>query len=417
MTKDQGDVVRLKEAIEAQSEWGPAAAWHSQMFDELSTKIFEGTGVMLSAATLKRFFGVVRHEGAPSITTLNTLSKFAGYENWTAFRTAQPTRKTVKKGEGLSRKSVYITIGFILATVVVALLSSRRPAKVVIDASSFSFSSRVLGYEYPNSVVFDFEFPSSLETDSLHIQQYWDPTKTIKVRRDQQQATGIYYFPGYFKAQLIVDGQSVLAHDLFLKSQGWLGTIEYSPIPKYFLPQQEGTGYLQAPSAIITEVRESEEPQVIAYHWIDDLGNVSGDDFTMEATVQNTFNDRWAVCQSLQIYFIGTTGAMIVPFSKIGCASDNMLMLNDQFLSGKENDLSAFSTDISEATVITISNKQKEVTTIIGGQEVHRMSYDKSMGRLVGIRFKFLGLGTVSQLSVMDQREREVSRLKIGDPL
>ena len=148
--------------------WGPAATWHSKMFDELSEEIFKATQVVLSVTTLKRFFGVVKHGGSPSITTLDALAKFIGEGNWTSFKTRRRKKISIKT----PGKSTYVTLGFILAIITISLFSSRRP-ELVINSSEFEFSSNVLSTEYPNSVVFDFKIPDDLVADSFQIQQYW----------------------------------------------------------------------------------------------------------------------------------------------------------------------------------------------------------------------------------------------------
>lgn len=402
------DLIRLKSEIETKLEWGKAASWHSSMFDELSEKVFEATQVMLSVPTLKRFFGVVRHDGAPSITTLDALSTFVGKVNWREFKQA----KTVAKPRVLRKpgKSVYITLGFVLALVTISLIGNKRP-EVVIDTSEFTFTSKVLSTEYPNSVVFDFAVPKTLRADSLKIQQYWDPTKTINVAKGQIQATGIYYFPGYFEAKLLVDGQLASSHDLFLKSNGWLGMIEYDPVPKYFQPNLNSMNWISFPDEIIEEVKNLEEPVESSFHFIDELGKVSGDNFSLSTIIQNSFDDRWAVCQLVRIYFIGTSGAMIIPFSKIGCVSDHNLMLNDVFLRGKENDLSALSADFSAPVNLNIKVENKQLSVVIDGKKVYEQSYTESMGKLVGMRFKFKGIGEVLRYEITDQNNNIIELL------
>ncbi|MEM8893262.1 MAG: hypothetical protein AAGC88_01715, partial [Bacteroidota bacterium] len=69
MSKNK-DQQRLITTLENQLQWGPAHTWHNSMFKELSEMILHKCSVDLSIATLKRFFGTVKHDGAPSITTL-----------------------------------------------------------------------------------------------------------------------------------------------------------------------------------------------------------------------------------------------------------------------------------------------------------------------------------------------------------
>ena len=155
------------------------------------------------------------------------------------------------------------------------------------------------------------------------------PWHNQSIQKEQKQATGIYYFPGYFRAKLLANETIVQEHDLFLKSEGWLGMLEYKPVPKYFKPILSEKSSIIFPADIQTEIKKLEEPIASSFHFVDDLGEVSGDDFTLEATIQNTFDDRWAVCQTTRIYLLGSDGAIIIPFAKLGCSSNNNLMLND----------------------------------------------------------------------------------------
>lgn len=394
------EIRKLRKKILLQLNWGEVASWHSKMYEELSDRIFEKSGVMLSVTTLKRFFGSVNHAGAPSASTLDALSQFCGSENWRAFKLANRDKRWKVSSPS---KTVYVTFGFLLAIVTVSLLSNRRP-DLVIDASAFSFSSRVLSHEYPNSVIFDFHIPVSISADTFKIQQYWDPTKTIFVRKEQQKATGIYYFPGYFKAKLLVDKKVALEHDLFLKSNGWIGSVEYDPIPKYFLPITK-PNRLSYPLEITDEVENLTNPLYTTFHFVDDLGPVSGDNFTLTTTLQNVFDERWAVCQKTRIYILSTQGAMIIPFSKIGCSSDNNLMLNDVYLSGKENDLSSLSADFSEPKEIEILVRDNTMQVYVQGQQVFKGQYMEPMGKLVGLRFRFEGLGEVLDYQLKDQND------------
>lgn len=402
------DFQRLRDEVERVLDWGKADTWHSKMFTELSNKIFEQTNVMLSAATLKRFFGVVKHEGNPSITTLDTLSQFIGKENWRAFKTEKKKVQRLAFKISKPSKSAYVIFGFFLALVTFSIISSKS-GEVVVNASEFKFSSKVLSREFPNSVIFNLEIPKNLQSDSLLIQQYWDETKTVAVHKSQKTATAIYYHPGYFGAKLRLGDQIVKEHDLFLKSNGWLGQIEYNPIPKYFEPILKGDSGIYLSETVQTEVKALEKPVVTTYHYIDDLGNISGDNFTLEATLQTTFDDRWAVCQKIRIYFLAKEGAMIIPFSKIGCSSDNNIMLNDVYLNGKENDLSALSADFSTPTQLKVEVKNKVVTVSIAGEEIYTLGYTDTMGNLVGLRFKFLGLGEVIDYKLFDQQLNKIT--------
>ena len=396
----------LRKRIEDKLDWGSPIAWHSSMFEELSEEILGITGVLLSAVTLKRFFGVVTYEGTPSVKTLDALSHYAENQNWRQFKQSNPQKKELVKPRKVGTKSLYISIGFVLSLVTIMLIAGRRPDPAEIP-EGISFSSRTVTNTFPNSVVFDFDL-KDVQSDSIIIQQYWDPTKTISIDRDQKQATGIYYYPGFFQAKLLIDGRNVSQHDLFLKSDGWIGLVEYGLVPKYFDPVQIKSTSLSFPEDIEEVVTSSKEPMVTAFHYINDLGNVSGDNFRLKTTLKNSFDDTWAVCQTTMIYVLGTSGAMIIPFAKVGCSADLNLMVNDVYLRGSENDLSDFGVDLTEFTDLMINVEDQVLSVSISDRVVYSTHYDYPMGRFVGLRFKFSGLGEVQSFSVTDQNNAQV---------
>ena len=393
--------------IENKLGWGSSEEWHSDVFVELGETVFNSTGVQLSPTTLKRVWGKIEYNSAPSISTLNALSQFAGYENWRDFK----LKSNVKKPSWLQRKitpnlGVIITSAAIMTVIFVSLYSmmGAKDVSLIEDYSKITFSSQVLTNDLPNSVVFDFDL-NNIKSESLYIQQSWDKSKTIKLKEDQQQATGIYYFPGYFRSKLLVDGQIIREHDLFIPTHGWVGTVDYDPIPKYIDEKRLFSSGLSLPKSIVEEIQKNKEPLRTTFHWVKDYGEVSGDDLVLNTSVQNILSERWAVCQDLRIVLLGTEGALIIPFSLPGCVSNLGLMLNEESYRGKEHDLSAFGVDLSKEKAIEIRIKEKQVTVSIEAKEVYTGRYKESIGNFVGIRYRFLGSGTVHRIKLTDASE------------
>lgn len=447
---DQHILERCLLAIEEQLGWGKSVEWHNDVFNELSEKILEDTKVSLSPTTLKRVWGRIKYNGTPGISTLNTLAKFAGAENWRDYKIQAQAKERDSAGslggaldvqssaetrveaatQGLSGKEeiqefaserqlpnkmtpqyslstmAFSSVGM-LAIVFLGIMliggSSRRPS--VLKAYPASFTCKPVTQGLPNSVVFDLDL-GDLSSDSMYIQQYWDPSKTIKVGPGQKQATGIYYFPGYFRAKLLVDGEILQEEDLFIKSEGWMATLDYDPIPKYIERETFSQDvFLGLGPDALAEISQSAEPITSTFHHVGDLGGISGDDFVLNASIQNAYREKWAVCQSARVIIVGTKGAMIVPFSFEGCSSENNLMVNDIYLNGKKHDLSAFSVGLSEPLEINITNRNKVISFSANGKEIYSSEYYEPMGKVVGIRYKFLGAGEVhySRLEAVEQ--------------
>ncbi len=404
MYREHHYVQKCLKRIEAQLGWGASTSWHNDMFIELSERIRHETKVLLSPVTLKRVWGRIDYKSAPSITTLNTLAQFAGFKNWRDFKGSIP-----KKNGSLISKKISANLGIIMLaasimTIIFISFYSLRdpnPTQRQIDVAKVVFKSRPIAKGLPNSVVFDLDL-DEISSDSIHIQQYWDPTKTIVLKPGQRQATGQYYFPGYFRAKLLVDGEAIKQHDLFIKTEGWLGTLDYRPIPKYLDSSQIDDGKLSLPSETIEELAAREKYLTSTFHMVKDFKAISGDNFQLRSIIKNSYNDKWAVCQSASIIILGTKGAMLIAFSIPGCSSELGVMMNDVYVRGKDHDLSGLGIDLSEPKEIRLLVKDKKLSVMLENQELFSGSYNESMGRIAGVRYRFLGAGEVHQSVLQD---------------
>ncbi|MGM5471344.1 hypothetical protein ACS386_13785 [Flavobacteriaceae bacterium LMO-SS05] len=391
--------------IEKKLGWGASTQWHHDVFVELSALIQAETKTLLSTTTLKRVWGKIHYPNAPSISTLNSLSQFAGYTNWRDFK----TKTSAKQPTWIERKihpnlGIIVPSAAILAVIFISLFSMIRINKDLstADLAKIKFTCHPVTTDIPNSVVFDFDL-NETKSDSIYIQQFWDITKTIKINAQQKQATGIYYYPGYFRAKLLVDGTIIKEHDLFIKSNGWLATIDYQPIPKY-IKQLET---LRLPSNIIHDIASSEQPLTSTFHYIDDFKALSGDNFKLQTTIKNVYNDKWAVCQNATIIIVGTKSAHMIPFAISGCASNMGMMMSDVYLSGKEHDLSALSVDLSKLTALKIEVINKRISVFAENKKLFSSTYHASIGQIVGLRYRFLGAGEVRQIRLSNPSESE----------
>ena len=82
MTPDSPEINYLLRCTER--KYGRAIQTSSD-FDLLSQKIEEATGKLLSASTLKRLWGYVSMCPTPRLATLDILSRYIGFEDYTAF--------------------------------------------------------------------------------------------------------------------------------------------------------------------------------------------------------------------------------------------------------------------------------------------------------------------------------------------
>src|SRR5690349_8914816 len=76
---------RCLRMIEERLQWGASDNWANYDFTKLSDEVHNRTQVRLSVTTLKRVWGRLKYDSAPTLTTLNALAQFAGYSDWRHF--------------------------------------------------------------------------------------------------------------------------------------------------------------------------------------------------------------------------------------------------------------------------------------------------------------------------------------------
>jgi len=408
--------------IERKLNWRPAEEWRNYEFTELSEKILDATNVNLSATTLKRVFGKLKYESLPSSATLNALVAFLGYTSWMDFKSKrQLNRPTVEKKAARKKFLLQYKVWPMtaVAVVIIVILAftflSGKSVQPLKNEREIVFTSKPLANGLPNSVVFNVDLKGNAP-NKIVIQQSWDSTRTVTLQPGQKEATGIYYVPGYFRAKLILDGRIIKEHDLFIRSDNWMATIDHQPIPTYIKKNDLLLKDEMAVSEnVLKEIKTFTGPTWLTYHLVKLFGGLQSDNFTLESSLKNTFAEGPAVCKTAKIFVLCSKGAFIIPFTIPGCISDINLMANDHYLDGNSNDLSSFSADLSEWANVKVDVKNRLMRIFLNNKLIRQETYKEDAGEVVGIRVSFLGAGAVRNIKLLNGKKEEVYNDFNGD--
>ena len=410
LNHDTGYLQLCIKLIEKKLNWRPADEWRNYEFTELSEKILDATGVNLSVTTLKRIFGKVKYESLPSSATLNALAAFLGYASWMDLKSKKgldenDVREPVQaiyKNFSLWRKLWPVAAAAGIVAVLAFTFLSAKPTHLVINEKDIVFTSKPLARGLPNSVFFKVDLKGSTPSKAV-IQQSWDSTRTVTLEPGQKEATGIYYLPGYFRAKLILDGKIIREHDLFIRSEKWMATIDHRPIPTYVKEKDLESGEeLSVNDKVIKEIKKITTPTWLTYHLVKPFNDLQSDNFTLTSSIKNTYSEGPAVCKTAKIFVLCSKGAFIIPLTIPGCVSDINLKANDLYLEGKSNDLSSFSADLSDWSLIRVNVKDRELRVYLNDILIRQEKYKEDAGAIVGLRFSFLGAGAVKEIRLLD---------------
>lgn len=427
--------------IEEKLGWKESHHWTNSDFETLSEKIFKETGVHLSTSTLKRVWGRMKYESVPQLATLNTLACFAGYKSFKELELTFSQVPDINKTEKVSKQestptvdkphlyktytdaspkkrqissgaiwSFGLLMGISLSFFIAFSLTIRQKKDKSVNEALYTFSSRPVAEGIPNSVVFTFNVAAA-KTDCLYIQQTWDDRKRFKIKKEQTKATSIYYYPGYYKAKLVVDNQVVKNHDLYIKTKGWLSLVEQEPVPVYFTPQESiREGILSLSEQMLGSRNIALQPVApwINYSYVQELGPISGNSFRLETGLKNTYRIGSAACGQSQIIVLCENTVLLIPLSISGCTSAINAYLAGKELKGEQMDLTGLGVDFTQWVKLRLEVKNKEVQVFVNEKLALKNNFTEETGKVIGIEYRFQGSGAVDYLHLYNEQGKQV---------
>ena len=400
--------------------WGDSAIWSNDDFEQLSEKIFDKTRVQLSISTLKRIWGKVRYENFPTTGTLNALAGFLDYENWRDFRqkneinepastpgnnfeiTPQTSAPADEAAPKARKVSAPVILGMILLVILAAAYVSFKKRGAPVDLSKVKFEAIIVSDTLPNSVIFNYD-ASVFKSDSVYIQQSWDPTRRELVPGDGKQHTSIYYNPGYFIAKLVFNNEIKKEFVVSIKTKGWKGIIERKPVPIYLSAGEiKGKGFMGISDSLFHAKTGSPvfNDTWVKFANVQEFKNIDAGNFALETTFRNSSAVEASVCRKVNVLLLGTNSAMIIPFSDKGCISDLNLLTASSYISGKDHDMRAFGCDFSKYQNLVCRVEKQHLKIYLNNKLIWDTPQKQTLGKIEGIRFEFEGAGEIKSVKL-----------------
>jgi len=420
MDTEKNTIQICRNKIEQLLNWGDSSQWINQDFENLSERIFEKTQVRLSVSTLKRIWGKVKYDNSPTMATLNTLAQFLDYESWREFQSKNlvveqkeavlPLHMEPKKGKipsGVIRISSIAVLTLVgIGLIFLLVKGTSKQEEEVFDAK---FELRKISDDLPNSVVFNYD-ASGFHSDSVFIQQSWDPNRREKVDPNGTQHTSLYYMPGYFLAKLVINNEIQKEDVVFIKTKGWKGIIgEDNQAPPVYLHSDE----IEKKSALgITSAQLKDKTgsavfnnAMLTFTNVREFDGLTGSAFSLELKVKNNATVEESACRQVAITLLTKGGAIIIPLAARGCISDIGLLTGERWISGKDHDLSAFGTDFADFEKVKCKVADHMFEVYLNDKLVWKEEQKESVGEIVGLRVAFQGPGEIKEVRLSDSEK------------
>lgn len=431
------------ELAEARLNRGESSEWTTYDIEQLSIAIEEATGVTLSVTTLKRLWGKLKYTNMPATTTLNTLAQFVGYVDWRGFKREvaigeqrgagsdteegttgggtqeqdasvamtgssipEPPTATAGNPSPLAtaprrRKWAYWLLALLPLCVIayMLLLSNTKPGKP-LSPDEFSFSSnKVMMQGVPNSVIFSYD-ATAAGADSVFISQSWDVRRKVPVSAREKNYSSIYYYPGYYRAKLMVNKQVVKEHDLMIGSGGWLALIEppVGNVPLYFR-QTEITkdSTISVDKALLAQyqVPLQPTPPAVRFFYVQSFPYLSNDHFTFETTLKSDYQQGTAACQRVEVLILCKDDVIVIPLCAKGCVGDLSLYAAGASVHSRDADLSRFGCDLTRWVKLRVVTKDRHMQFFVNDSIAAELRFPHYPTEIVGLQYRFSGTAAV----------------------
>ncbi len=374
-------------------------------YDFLTYFIEEKSGERISLSTLKRIWKN-EHNRLPHISTLNALGQTAFKKDWHELKArlvgAIETDKNVEKPANyIWTKFHKLLIALLVFTLVGYLVFQYSMGDVEMDKESVSFSARTsVENKIPNTVIFEYDV-SGIEAEQFYLQQSWDPSKRVKISKENRQQTDIYYTPGLHFAKLIADTTVLKEIPVHIKLESWFAHAMQGE-KDYFFNKDSWLKNDRLGIAKFSEEINREEPFGLAFYMSKDF-QLSGDHFVLKTTIKMSENETVA-CPRAAVVLKGENDYLLISLIKQGCESEAYMKLSEKVVDGKTNDLTALGTNLTMWQTLEIEVKNKAIFLNLNGEVIYENEYKNDIGSLKEITYIFNDEGQIDDVLLSNEK-------------
>jgi hypothetical protein len=243
-----------------------------------------------------------------------------------------------------------------------------------------------------------------MDPKEVQIQQSWDETRRETVDPAGKQHTSIYYYPGFFRAKLIIDGEIKKQSEVYIPTNGWKTIVEKKPLPVYLSPVESAvdSGWMGVNKHTLEEKTGSSvfSDQWVGFFDVREFPGINGDHFFFRTTLRNTSTVEQSLCRNMRVIIMGKENPIVIPLADKGCISSLGLWTGFAPVNGKDHDLSAFGCDCSKWQQLTCTQEKGSLNIWVNDQLAYTVKGNRSIGDIVGLRIAFEGTGDIKEVTL-----------------
>jgi len=412
---------RFKQTVEQSLNWGFSQNWKQRDYLRLIEMIDEKTGVAISLSTIKRIWHT-DFNGSPQPATLDAFAQFIDCKNWVEFKNqcqldSDAKGKVNDAGSKTKKLMPLIAIASALSIfAAVTLFFSYKTAEpehaISFEAANLTFSCKTSVVSgVPNTVIFDYDI-GNIHADSFFIQQSWNKFIKDPIDAENTTATSTYFYPGYHKAKLLANDSILKEIAVKVTTNGWLSVARYGYLDASPVYIHKNSNCADGTLSITKEDLEKHAVEInsdlmSSYYFVSDFDSVNADNFSFETQIRCDSISMIA-CPRMDLLVFGEGAIHIIPLTIKGCVGTVNVKFGDKWLYGKNNDFSAFGTDVYNWQTLKAEIVDTVAHIYLNGEHIQEVSFNEGIGTLTGFNFNFAGTGAINFIKVWDKEKQLV---------
>ena len=444
----------LSKKIEEKLGWGTIDDWTERNFQALGDQLERTTGERMSITTLKRAMGRISRKSLPHPRTLDSMAKFAGYQDWTDYQmvvqeeTAQDVSETDTESKKATSESIlqeeetaspltpsekasyskWLITALLVALVISCLYIfslSHTVSKLQIltikegieEIDTLQNTSTGTGEIKVSYTDYDYEkgqfiiniayYVPNINLSNVNLIKFDNKLEYLSVSENKKQgvATHTYTEPGIYAVKIFSNKQTVAQKTIVIPTKDWTGYLildKKDNDKKYIFDTRKSNR-----SDLKAMLADRHDRFWTSYRNFKDFAT-EHDKFVLQTRFRNIALNNETRDGNSYLEILGDQNKIRIQMANRHSNGGFYQIFSEQKHEVKGDSPLAFKSDLSNWQELIIENNDKHITVKLGDQMLYETTYKQSIGIIKGFNFTFAGLGEIDYLKIYDLNSKLV---------
>lgn len=401
------------------------AEWKNSDYVRLSGLLHRQTKVNLSENTLKRIFGKLKTSTRyyPQKATRDALAQFIGFRDWYEFELLHPITKEknvatqLENSKQLPEKSIkkkkryttlFISVGIFLLAVILSLFYFYKSDDFISNVKLVCLNPNG---QVPHSAIFKLDIKGTLTDDSSNFNIDFADFKPKKSNFKDSLVNHYYEAPGMYFPVLYHNKTPIDTASVYLQSKGWdiIATMQHDTTRVYPIfknIEKEQQNYLVSAREVLNAGIDTNKTFFVSFANVKPT-TINADNFEVSANIKTSANRPGVRCSQVDLIIYGEKDLHYLSLIKPECVAWSTFKFSEIEQDGDKNDLRALGHDLTNGALLKLRIENKHVKLYIKNKEVFTTSYNKPIGKLMGVKIIFAGIGSFQNFQLSDLKTGE----------